>query len=210
MALSISTYVLGPIENNTYLIVDSASNRAAVIDPSSASEKILIYIQENKLSLEFLLITHAHFDHIGGVKWFNSQFNKKLTVALHSFDLSLWNDGGGSKDFGFDLNIGSAPNQLLSNGQILSLGETPIEVIHTPGHTPGHVTFLAHKDMAAFCGDLIFCHGIGRTDLATGNTNDLLASIREKIFSLDPNTILYPGHGPKTTVLEEKENNPFM
>ena len=210
MPLLISTYVLGPIENNTYLIEDSASRKAALIDPSSASEKILNDINENNLILEYLLITHAHFDHIGGVRWFTNHFNNNIKIALHASDLPLWNKGGGAKDFGFDLQVGRDPDLLISDGQVLTLGDTSIQVLHTPGHTPGHVTFLAEDDLAAFCGDLIFYHGIGRTDLAEGSTTKLMASIRDKIFSLNPNTTLFPGHGRSTTVREEKENNPFL
>jgi len=99
---------------------------------------------------------------------------------------------------------------MIANNQVIILGNTSIEVLHTPGHTPGHVTFSIENASAAFCGDLIFYHGIGRTDLKISNEDDLMKSIEEKIFKLDPKTILYPGHGPATTVQEEKDNNPFF
>lgn len=210
MSLSISTFVLGPIENNTYLIADKATKKSAIIDPSVASRELSQKIQENNWSLEYILITHAHFDHIGGVKWFRKQYNKRLNVALHPDDLELWREGGSSKDFGFEFNVGSEPNLNLEDNQILRLGETSIKVLHTPGHTPGHVTFSIEKELAAFCGDLIFYHGVGRTDLIISNEDDLIQSIRGKIFMLDQKTTLFPGHGPATTVQEEKENNPFL
>ena len=153
--------------------------------------------------LKSILITHAHFDHIGGVKWFIAQSKQKPIVALHAADLDLWREGGGSKDFGFDLKVGSEPDLFLQDNQIISLGKISIKVMHTPGHTPGHVTFLIAEDLAAFCGDLIFYHGVGRTDLKMSNEEDLRLSITEKIFTLDPKTKLYPGHGRATTVLEE-------
>jgi glyoxylase-like metal-dependent hydrolase (beta-lactamase superfamily II) len=210
MTLSISTFILGPIENNTYLIVDAESKIAAVIDPSVASRDLFQKIMENNWHLEYILITHAHFDHIGGVKWLKGQFNNEIKVALHPADLELWQEGGSSKDFGFDFSVGIEPNLMIENNQILRMGDTSIKVLHTPGHTPGHVTFSIEDTLAAFCGDLIFFHGVGRTDLKTSNENDLIKSIEEKIFMLDPKTTLYPGHGPTTTVNEEKENNPFF
>ncbi|MDP2966169.1 MAG: MBL fold metallo-hydrolase [Pelolinea sp.] len=210
MSLSISTFVLGPIENNTYLIADTSSKKAAIIDSSVASRKLFQKIQDNNWHLEYILITHAHFDHIGGVKWFKAQYNHELNVALHPADLELWRKGGSSKDFGFEFSVGSEPNLILEDNQILRLGEITIKVLHTPGHTPGHVTYLIEKDSAAFCGDLIFYHGVGRTDLKISNEDDLMQSIKGKIFKLDPNTTLYPGHGPATTVQEEMENNPYL
>ena len=210
MTISISTLVLGPIENNTYLIADERSKIAAVIDPSVASRDLLQKIKDNDWHLEYILITHAHFDHIGGVKWLKGQFEHDIKVALHPADLELWQSGGSARDFGFEFDPGEDPKLMIENNQILKLGSISIEVLHTPGHTPGHVTFSIEKSLAAFCGDLIFYHGIGRTDLKISNEDDLLKSITDKIFKLDPNTTLYPGHGPATTVLEEMENNPFF
>ena len=210
MSLSISTFVLGPIENNTYLMADTATKKAAVIDPSAASRELSQKIQDNNWNLEYILITHAHFDHISGVKWLLGQFKKELKVTLHPADLELWREGGSSKYFGFEFSVGSEPNLLLEDNQILRLGETSIKVIHTPGHTPGHVTYSIEKELTAFCGDLIFYHGVGRTDLKISNEDDLLQSIRAKIFELDPKTTLYPGHGPVTTIQEEMDNNPFL
>jgi hydroxyacylglutathione hydrolase len=210
MSLSISTFVLGPIENNTYLISDTTTKIAAIIDPSVASRDLARIIKENEWNLKYILITHAHFDHIGGVKWFKKQTKHSLNIALHPADLNLWREGGGSKEFGFDLDVGSEPNLFLEDNQIILMGNIPIKVLHTPGHTPGHVTFSIAEELVAFCGDLIFYHSVGRTDLQTSNEDDLLQSITEKIFKLDPKTTLYPGHGIKTTVLEEMENNPYL
>jgi len=210
MTLSISTFVLGPIENNTFLIADEDSKIAAVIDPSAASKELTEKIQENKWVLEYILVTHAHFDHIGGVRSLIGQFSNNLKVALHSADLELWREGGSSKEFGFDFSVGSEPNLILEDKQILRMGKVPIEVLHTPGHTPGHVTFSIKSALAAFCGDLIFYHSVGRTDLKISNEAHLLQSINEKILTLEPETTLYPGHGPITTVQEEIENNPFL
>ena len=210
MTLSISTFVLGPIENNTYLIADEESKIAAVIDPSVASRELLNKIKDNNWRLEYILVTHAHFDHIGGVKWIKGQFDHDIKVALHPDDLGLWQEGGSAKEFGFDFDAGDDPDLMIKNNHVIKLGSASIEVLHTPGHTPGHVTFSIEYASAAFCGDLIFYHGIGRSDLEISNEDDLMKSIEEKIFKLDPKTTLYPGHGPATTVQEEMENNPFF
>jgi len=210
MSLSISTFILGPIENNTYLIADEESKIAAVIDPSVASRELLKIIKDNDWRLEYILVTHAHFDHIGGVKWFKGQFDYDVKVTLHPDDLKLWQEGGSAREFGFDFDAGDDPDFLITNNQIIKLGGASIEVLHTPGHTPGHVTFSIETPSVAFCGDLIFYHGIGRTDLKISDEDDLIKSIKEKIFKLNPKTILYPGHGPLTTVQEEMENNPFF
>ncbi len=180
MSISIASFVLGPIGNNTYLISDTTSKKAAVVDPSVASGELFQTIQNNELELEYILITHAHFDHIGGVKWLRGKYSLDLKVALHSADLILWQEGGSSRDFGFDFSAGSEPNLILESNQTLSLGETLISAMHTPGHTPGHVTFSIENELAAFCGDLIFYHSIGRTDLLNSNENDLMTSIKGK------------------------------
>ncbi len=210
MTLFIETFILGPIENNTYLIVDETSQSAAVIDPAAPSQAVIEKIQEKNAVLKFILLTHAHFDHIGGVKWLTRQFSTTQKVALHQADLGLWENGGGSKDFGFDFEPGIEPNLVLNDHNILLLGDVQINVLHTPGHTMGHVTYHLPQINTAFCGDLIFYRGIGRTDLNVSNETDLFKSIHERILTLPDETILYPGHGPSTSVAQEKQNNPFL
>ena len=210
MTITIHTFVLGAIKNNTYLIVDDATHQAALVDPAAATNQIPALLEEKGYTLSYMLITHAHFDHIGGVKCMQSLSPQHVPVAMHTLDMGLWKGGGGSKDFGFEFDPGLAPDLIVTVGQVLPLGETTITVLHTPGHSFGHVTYLDLKDKAAFCGDLIFYHGVGRTDLDVCNEDDLFASIRSKILTLPDDTVLYPGHGSKTTVAEEKENNPFL
>jgi hydroxyacylglutathione hydrolase len=210
MTISIHTFVLGPIQNNTYLVVDDETRQAVLIDPAAPSKQIASLIEEKGLQLKYMLITHAHFDHIGGVKWFQSLSNQPIPVALHSLDLDLWKAGGGSKDFGFEFDPGQEPDLIVCDQQLIPLGKTTFKVLFTPGHSFGHVTYLSLENRAAFCGDLIFYHGVGRTDLDVCNEEDLYTSIREKIFTLPDDTFLYPGHGKKTSVKEEKENNPFL
>jgi len=210
MTITIHTFVLGAIKNNTYLIVDDATQQAALVDPAAATNQIPELLEEKGYQLTYMLITHAHFDHVGGVKWMQSLTQQHIPVALHRLDLNLWKSGGGSRDFGFDFDPGPVPDLIVTDGQALPLGEIRITVLHTPGHSFGHVTFLDLADKAAFCGDLIFYHGVGRTDLDVCNEDDLFTSIRDKILTLPDDTVLYPGHGGKTSVGEERANNPFL
>jgi glyoxylase-like metal-dependent hydrolase (beta-lactamase superfamily II) len=210
MTLKIETFILGPIENNTYLLTDTDTNFAAIVDPAIPSRELLESIRKNGLLLTYILITHAHFDHVGGVKWFKNQFKGEPRIALHQADLSLWLEGGGARDFGFDFDAGNQPDLIIEGEQTFNLGNSNANVLLTPGHTTGHVTYHFPESSVAFCGDLIFYHGVGRTDLKYSDQDDLDLSIRQKIFTLPEDTILYPGHGPSTTVGEEKLNNPFI
>ena len=211
MALIIDTFILGPIDNNTYLLSDKTSKEAVLIDPAAPSKKITQHIKVNNLILKEIWLTHAHFDHIGGVRWFLEQYAEKdIQAAIHKNAVNLWKIGGSARDFGFDFDPGPLPNKILSDKYILKIGTTEFTVLHTPGHTPGHVTFYNGQDNVAFCGDLIFYHGIGRADLSISSTHSLMKSISQKILSLPEETRLYPGHGQFTTVGEEKKNNPFI
>ncbi len=210
MSIEIQTFTLGPLANKTYLVIDSNSKEAAIVDPSIPSKQISNWINENNISLKYILITHAHFDHIGGAKWFQGLSEIHIPIVLHEKDMDLWKEGGGAKNFGFDFNPGVTPDLIVEDMQILQLGNSDFKVLFTPGHSPGHVTYAFIDGLTAFCGDLIFHHGVGRTDLEHGNQDDLVASIHHKIFTLPDETVLYPGHGKPTTVDEEKKNNPFL
>ena len=210
MSLNINTFILGPIDNNTYLISDSERKEAVLVDPAAPSKKIVQYLQENDLILKEIWLTHAHFDHIGGVRWFMERYGRDIQTAIHKDDISLWKIGGSAREFGFDFNPGPLPKKILSDKDQLFIGNYEFIVLHTPGHTPGHVTFSNAQDKIAFCGDLIFYHGIGKTDLSINSTESLMRSISQKILPLPDETQLYPGHGQFTTVGEEKNNNPFI
>ena len=208
--MKIETFVLGPIENNTYLLTDLGNSVCALVDPAAPGREILKRIIDSHLDLTHILITHAHFDHVGGVSWFRRNLNTQPKVVLHRDDLALWRQGGGASDFGFEFDSGSEPEMLIETEQTISIGKMELEILHTPGHTPGHVTFYSSELSSAFCGDLIFYHGVGRTDLQGSSEKNLFKSIKNKIFKLPQNTVLYPGHGPQTTVQEEMNNNPFI
>jgi glyoxylase-like metal-dependent hydrolase (beta-lactamase superfamily II) len=210
MPLEIIPMVLGAIENNTYLIADTESGLAAVVDPSFDIQPTADEILRRGWTLDAIWLTHAHFDHIAGVSSLLAALDSAAPVALHSADLPLYHNGGGASIFGFSLGPLPEPTVLLKHDQTISLGDHHLRVLHTPGHTPGHVVLYSSEEKSLFCGDLIFFLVIGRTDLPGGNYAHLEASIRSQVYVLPPETRLLSGHGAETTVGDEKKNNPFV
>ena len=232
--LEIVSFTLGPAQTNAYLVADSETKEAAVIDPAWDGHVILDAAQKRGWRIGHLWYTHAHFDHIGGAGAIADALNPLPLVALHPNDHVLWRAGGGGAFFGFEIDPGPEPTIDFTHGQILKLGSVEFEVRFTPGHTPGHcILYVAdtrapeeHRDYSersypepaegersrsvCFCGDLIFAGSVGRTDLPGGDWNTLEKSIKEQIFTLPDETRLLSGHGPETTVGEEKQSNPFV
>ncbi len=208
--LEIVSFTLGPAQTNAYLVADPDTKEAAVIDPSWDGHVILQAAQKRGWRIGHLWYTHAHFDHIGGAGAIADALNPLPLVALHPNDHVLWRAGGGGALFGFDIDPGPEPTIDFVHGQILKLGSNEVEVRFTPGHTTGHCVLYVASEKVCFCGDLIFSGSVGRTDLSGGNWDTLANSIKEQIFTLPDDTRLLSGHGPITTVGEEKMNNPFV
>ena len=202
--------ILGPVSTNCYLVADSISGDAVVIDPAWDGNVILAEAKKRTWNIRQLWYTHAHFDHFGGAAEIAQNLNPPPPIALHPLEHDLWKNLGGAPLFGFHINPGPEPTVKLANGLILSLGKSEFEVRHTPGHTPGHVVFYCSSDAVLFCGDLIFKDSVGRTDLPGGDWDILIHSIRNLLFSLPDETRLLSGHGPETTVGREKRENPFL
>lgn len=210
MPLQIKTYILGPLQNNTYLLIDKLSGDSVIIDPAIGNQIIIDDLRKNQLTLKQIWITHAHFDHISGVERLTRDYIPSIPVFMHPSDNLLWDEGGGARELGFNLNLGPLPSTPLKDNQILKIGSSQFEVLFTPGHSPGHVVFYNKNENLAFCGDLLFRHGIGRSDFKGGNYDQLITSIKHRIFILPDNTRLLSGHGAETTVGEEKRENPFL
>ena len=208
--LDIEILILGPVQTNTYLIADTETKETAVIDPAWDGRRIVNEAKQRGWQIGQIWVTHAHFDHIGGIKAVSSASNPPVPVALHPDDLEMWRIGGGASVFGFHLVFGPEPAINLQHGQILCLGNYRIEVRHVPGHSRGHTAFYCAQAAVMFCGDLIFQAAVGRTDLPGGDFDTLIHSIHTQVFSLPDETRLLPGHGPETTVGFEKLNNPFL
>ncbi len=208
--LEIATFVLGPVQTNAYLVADSETHEAAVIDPAWDGPVILSEAQKRSWRIAHLWYTHAHFDHIGGAGEIANGLNPLPLVALHPADHVLWRAEGGAPLFGFKIDPGPEPTIDLYQGQRLQLGSVEFEVRFTPGHTPGHCIFYVASSAVCFCGDLIFQNSVGRTDLPGSDWEALLNSIRTQVFTLPDETRLLSGHGPETTVGNEKRSNPFV
>lgn len=204
------TLILGPVSTNCYIIADSDTGEAAVIDPAWDGESIYLEAQKRGWKIGQLWYTHAHFDHFGGAADLAKTLNPAPLVALHPLDHELWKNQGGAPHFGMQIEPGPDPMIELNHKQVLQLGKLEFEVRHTPGHTPGHVVFYCASEAVLFCGDLIFYHSVGRTDLPGGDWETLIRSITEQVFFLPDETQLLSGHGENSTVGEEKQGNPFV
>jgi hydroxyacylglutathione hydrolase len=210
MPLEIVTLIQDPLQTNTYLVADSETKLAAVIDPSFESQSVLDEAKQRGWSLRQIWLTHAHFDHIAGVDLVANTFAPSLLVGLHPADLELWANSGGAEDFGLRMKLETMPKIMFYQGEVLTLGQVKFLVRHTPGHTHGHVVFYCPEAKVLFCGDVLFKGSIGRTDLAGGNLIELKHSIRMQIATLPDDVRVLPGHGPETTVGIEKKDNPFL
>lgn len=208
--IAIQRMVLGPVQTNAYLLHDPQSQTTVAIDPAWDGEKIAQLAEQNGWKIQQIWLTHAHFDHLGGVAGIIQSLDSPPIIALHADDLPLWHVQGGAQLFGFQMDVIPEPNLYLKHGQILRVGEVEVEVRHAPGHTPGHVVFYVPSDRVCFCGDVIFESGIGRTDLPGGDFETLMTSIREQILTLPDQTRLLSGHGDETTVAKERIHNPWL
>ncbi len=208
--LEIVTLVLGPVATNAYLVGDPKSHSAVVVDPAWEGELIVEEAIRRKWNIEQLWLTHAHFDHIGGISGIVKCIQPSPNIALHPADLPLYSAQGGAAMFGMRIGVIPEPSIHLKHGQILTLGEYTFEVRHCPGHTTGHVVFYCAAQKVMFCGDVVFWGSIGRTDLPGGDYDTLIHSIRTQILTLPHETRLLSGHGGETSVGVERNDNPFL
>lgn len=200
----IKTYIEPPIDNNNYLIIDEQSKEAALIDCSAVDDQVRKDLIEHGATLKYILLTHGHFDHIAGIRP-----NPNVKIVMNKEDLNWLNKANQYLPM-FGIPEISIPkiDIYVQDGDIIKLGSLEIKVITTPGHTQGGVCFLV--DGKLFSGDTIFRESVGRCDLEGGDFNQIIESIENKIFTLPPNTLIYPGHGRMTSVEWEKEHNNFM
>ncbi len=213
MNLEIVRLTLGPLPNNVYLLGDKDTGNAVVIDPGYDSQLVLARAESKGWTLRQIWLTHAHFDHIAGAAALAAAFDPPLPIGLHPGDLDWYRDEGGAGLFGMSISQPPDPAILFEDGMMLCLSpedQPVVEVLFAPGHSAGHVMFYCQPLQALVCGDVIFREGIGRTDLQDGDLEQLLGSIREKVFSLPDETRILPGHGPESTVGHEREFNPFL
>lgn len=208
--LQIKSYVVGPVQSNAYLVADLNAETAVVIDPGWDGELFLAEAEKLGVEITDIWLSHAHFDHIGGLAALVKGLSPPPSIALHPEDLELFSLQGGAPFFGMRIDIPPMPDISLFHGQTLTAGEFSFEVRHTPGHTRGHVVFYCQTLGVAFVGDVIFYGSIGRTDLPGGDYSMLIESINDHILTMPDQTRLLTGHGPETNVGYERDNNPFL
>jgi glyoxylase-like metal-dependent hydrolase (beta-lactamase superfamily II) len=205
-SLEVLSLVVGPFQSNCFLVRGDAG-KGLIIDPGDEAGRIVVALDEMSIEPVAVLLTHAHVDHVGAVAGIVNRYG--VPVYLHPADRSLYDAAAGQAAmFGVRVDPPPPPDHELTDGQVLDLAGVRFSVRHTPGHSPGGV--VLHTDREAFVGDCVFAGSIGRTDLPGGDTGTLLASIREHILTLPPDTVLYTGHGPATTVQAEADSNPFL
>ncbi|CDQ39665.1 MBL fold metallo-hydrolase [Virgibacillus salexigens] len=205
--MKIEIMSLGPLGTNCYIVYQD--NQALVFDPGGEPEKVKTFLSANQLDPKAILLTHGHFDHIGAVDTLRKFY--EIDVYIHQAEADWLEDAqkNGSLMFIGETIQTQKPDQLLAPEK-MTLGNFQFEIIHTPGHSPGSVTFLFHEQLMMISGDVLFYQGIGRTDLPGGNFEELKQSIKQKIYTLDKDFDIYPGHGPKTSIANEKKANPFI
>jgi hydroxyacylglutathione hydrolase len=202
------TIHVGITQTNCYVVGCEETHEGAVIDPGGHPNRILKTIEESGLAIRYVLNTHCHFDHMGANAAVVAATGAQL--ALHPAELPILQARGGAAWFGVPVSESPMPDVELEDGQTLEVGTLRFQVLHTPGHSPGGVTFYLEEEGVAFDGDVLFQMGVGRTDLPGGDWDTLVRSIQEVLFTLPDDTVLYSGHGPKTTVGREKRSNPWV
>ncbi len=210
MALEIVKMTLGPAQTNCYIVAEHGGQDAVVIDPSWDGHLILEQMKARGWRTAAIWLTHAHWDHFGGAAAVADGSDTPPQVALHPEDYVLWRAGGGARNYGLSFDPGPEPTIDLAGGQTLYVGKTALEVRFAPGHSRGSVMFYAPSEKLMFCGDVIFQMSIGRTDLPGADHKTLIDSIFREVLSLPDEVVLLPGHGPETTVGQEREYNPFL
>ncbi len=210
--LEVKEFVFSPIEENTYVVYNEGLD-CCIVDPgcysSNERNELKDFIAGLGLQAKYLLNTHCHLDHVFGNKFIHEQFdlipyihkNEKRMLELAPMSGLQWN-------LPFDGYEGEL--NYLTEGDLVRLGDDILKVIEAPGHSPGHICFYCEAQNFLLGGDVLFRQSIGRTDLPGGDHNTLIKNIREKIFTLPDNVVVYPGHGPSTTIGYEKKNNPFL
>lgn len=210
MAIKYQIVPVTAFEQNCTVLWCDSSKCAAVVDPGGNLERVEAVLQKEGLTLEKILLTHAHIDHAGGT----AELAKKYGVPIegpHKED-KFWIDAlpQQSQMFGFPSVEVFTPNRWLQGGDTVTVGECELNVVHCPGHTPGHVIFHSKEGELALVGDVLFHGGIGRTDFPKGDHATLIRSIKENLWPLGNNVSFIPGHGPMSTFGEERRSNPFV
>ena len=205
----LKSLVVGPIAANCYIIGDESTKEGAIIDPGDEADKILRVVEQTGLQIKFLIATHGHFDHTAAVS--SIKKNLECDFILHQKDIPfIQHSKRSAQQWGFNIEQVPEPNKTIEEGDILTLGNLELRIIHTPGHSPGGISIYIASEKIVFTGDTLFQGSIGRADLMLGSMEDLIHSIKTKLYTLPDETVAYTGHGEPTTIGNEKQYNMFV
>ena len=212
--LRVVPFTFNAFGENTYLLIDEATRATALVDPgmysSQEQDALHRYVTQHQLQVQYVLLTHAHIDHVLG-NAFALRTYPNTPLLLHAADWpTLQAVGSYAATYGFAGYEATEPTGELQPGQVIELGESRLQVRFAPGHAPGHVVLYDEAGQQLIGGDVLFQGSIGRTDLPGGNHQQLLQSIARELLTLPDETVVYPGHGPATTVGAERRSNPFL
>jgi len=204
--------MVGPLQTGCYIILDGKEGPGAIVDPGGDADRILDVVEG--IEIRYVINTHGHFDHMAANKEVMRVLSERQQVppelVAHEKALPLLAENGGAALFGFHVPASPEPDRLVSEGDELALGTARLSVMHTPGHSPGSISLHCAAEGFVFSGDVLFQRGIGRTDLPGGSWMTLLESIKTKLLVLPDETVVYPGHGPSTTIGAERRGNPYL
>lgn len=210
--LNIKSFAFNPFQENTYLLFDESGN-GVLVDPGcyekSEKSELENFIRDKNISIKQIVNTHCHIDHVLGNSWAKRTFGVELLIHKNEAPV-LKSVEVYAPNYGFQDYESAEPNGFLKEGEIIKVGSESLKILFVPGHAPGHVVFYHEPSNRLIAGDTLFKGSIGRTDLPGGNHNQLITKIKSVLFRLPEETIVYPGHGPETSIGFEKINNPFV
>lgn len=204
--MKIDWRTVGAFQENSYLVVDTATQRAVLVDPGAEPDQIIQMVRASGATLDAIWLTHAHIDHIGAIAPVKRVWD--VPIYMHPADKPLYDRGAiQALAYGLAFEQPADPDHDLADGDVLRVGSLEFDVLHVPGHAPGHVAFVGGGQMLV--GDLLFAGSIGRTDLPLADPERMVESL-ERIAGLPDETVVYPGHGPTTSIGRERASNPFL
>ena len=206
--MKIEKFALGYLGTNSYLIINEETKEVVIVDPATCPEYLVSHIKSNGYQPQFILLTHAHFDHVMGIDGFVNEF--QIPVYLHEEEKEILEDPELNLSGMFGKNYSYLGAKTLCDGETLRVSGYEFKVIHTPGHTKGGCCYYCEAEKVLFSGDTLFCQSVGRSDFPTGSMGTLVRSIKEKLLCLPEDVMVYPGHNDATCIADEKIHNPYL
>ncbi|HTG00551.1 MAG TPA: MBL fold metallo-hydrolase [Nitrospirota bacterium] len=205
--MMLARLVVGPLQVNCFILADEKTKETVIIDPGDDGGEILKIVREKGLVVKYIVNTHAHFDHVGANRAIKEATGALLMIHEDEAPV-LATIGAQSRSFGMGAVSSPPPDRMLKHGDVITAGEISLKVLHTPGHTPGGISLL--EEGLVITGDALFAGSIGRTDFPGGDLHTLLHSITTQLMTLPDDTKVFPGHGPASTIGDERRENPFL